>query len=146
MSQTSEEGISSPYIPTPDSAGAVDNYEELYPRGRPWQHPTTYLKFSDTVEESVSFALFNGFIYYMDDRDREWLEQYNADAQSQWFQRVTTIQDKESQASSPSSPIVISDDEYELVMAIFEKITDETPELLCHVSAFCLLWPVLLKC
>ncbi|KZT72208.1 hypothetical protein DAEQUDRAFT_705986 [Daedalea quercina L-15889] len=129
------------YIPTPDSTGLVDNYEELYPPGR-WKDPTTYLKFSDTVEESTSFALANGFIYYMDERDKEWFDRNNAEAGGEG----TSVQGAMSGSSTRSGraskakgkdpdvpqPAAMSEDEFELVMAIFEKVTHEKTEFLHH--------------
>lgn len=131
------------YIPTPDSTGLVDNYEELYPSRR-WKDPVTYLKFSDTVEESTLFALANGFIYYMDERDEDWLERNNAEAGGEG----TSAQGAMSGASTRSGraskakgkdpdipqPVHMSEDEFELVMAIFEKVTHEKTEFLHHVS------------
>ena len=130
------------YIPTPDSTGLMDNYEELYPPGR-WKDPVTYLKFSDTVEESTLFALANGFIYYMDERDKEWLDRNNAEAGGEG----TSAQGAMSGASTRSGraskakgkdpdipqPTHMSEDEFELVMAIFEKVTHEKTEFLHHV-------------
>ena len=77
-----EAPASSAYIPTPDSTGKVDNYDELYPPGR-WKDPVTYVKSSDTIEETVTDALANGFVYYMDERDEEWLEKNNEEARGE---------------------------------------------------------------
>lgn len=135
------------YIPTPDSTGLVDNYEELYAPGR-WKDPSTYLKFSDTVEESTLFALSHSFIYYMDERDKEWLDRNNAEAGGEG----TSAQGAMSGAGTRSGrgskakgkdldvpqPLTMSEDEFELVMAIFEKVTHEKTEFLHHVSRLCL--------
>lgn len=145
----SEKGNPAPaaYIPTPDSTGLVDNYEVLYPSRRR-KDPVTYLKFSDTVEESTLFALANGFIYYMDERDDEWLVRNNAEAGGEG----TSAQGAMSGASTRSGraskakgkdpdipqPAHMSEDEFELVMAIFEKVTHEKTEFLHHVSPYSL--------
>lgn len=133
------------YIPTPDSTGIVGNYEELYPSGR-WKDPTTYVKFSDTVEESISFSLANGFIFYMDERDKEWLDKNNEEARGEGtsaqgsVSSTSTRSGRSSKAKGKdpeiSQPIAMSEDEFELVMAIFEKVTHEKTEFLHHVSPF----------
>ncbi|OSX65465.1 hypothetical protein POSPLADRAFT_1167718, partial [Postia placenta MAD-698-R-SB12] len=129
------------YIPTPDSTGIVGNYEELYPSGR-WKDPTTYVKFSDTVEESISFSLTNGFIFYMDERDKEWLDKNNEEARGEGtsaqgsVSSTSTRSGRSSKAKGKdpeiSQPIAMSEDEFELVMAIFEKVTHEKTEFLHH--------------
>ena len=68
-----------PYIPTPDAAGIVNNYEGLYPHDR-WFLPQTHLRFADTLEDTVQFGLSNGYSYFMDERDKEWLEKNNQTA------------------------------------------------------------------
>ncbi|KAI0687709.1 enhancer of polycomb-like-domain-containing protein [Cytidiella melzeri] len=113
------------YIPTPDSTGKVDNYEELYAPNK-WRDPVTYVKSSDSVEESTSFALSNGFIYYMDERDKEWLDKNNEEARGEGPSKRVSRKGKESETIS------MSEDEFELVMAMFEKITHEKVEFLHH--------------
>ena len=129
------------YIPTPDSTGKVANYDELYPPGR-WRDPHEYLKSSDTTEESVSYALANGFIYYMDERDKEWLDKNNEEARgegtsAQGALTGTTRSGRSTKAKGKdpeiSQPAVMSEDEFELVLAIFEKVTHEKTEFLHHV-------------
>ena len=136
------------YIPTPDSTGIVENYEQLYPPGR-WKDPCTYVKSSDTVEESTSFALANGFIYYMDERDKEWLDKNNEEARgegtsAQGAISASTTRSVRSMKAKGKEPdvaqsVAMSKDEFELVMAIFEKVTHEKTEFLHHVSLFALL-------
>ncbi|KAH9949542.1 enhancer of polycomb-like-domain-containing protein [Amylocystis lapponica] len=136
-----EKAAPAAYIPTPDSTGLVDNYEELYPPSR-WKDPATYVKSSDTIEEACSFALSNGFIYYMDERDKEWLDKNNEEARGEG----TSAQGAVSQTNTRSGrsakgkgkdpdvnqSVVMSEDEFELVMALFEKITHEKTEFLHH--------------
>ncbi|KAF7800350.1 hypothetical protein EIP86_011600 [Pleurotus ostreatoroseus] len=135
-----KEAAPAAYIPTPDSTGVVADYEEFYPAGR-WKDPHEYLKSSDTTEESVSFALANGFIYYMDDRDKEWLDKNNEEARGEGTSaqgavsgttrsgRSTKVKGKDPEVSQPA---VMKEDEFELVMAIFEKVTHEKTEFLHH--------------
>ncbi|OBZ78426.1 Enhancer of polycomb-like protein 1 [Grifola frondosa] len=142
-STRSEKASAAPaaYIPTPDSTGVVDNYAELYPSDR-WKDPTTYVKSSDTVEEATSFALVNGFIYYMDERDKDWLDKNNEEARgegtsAQGALSVTSTRSGRSAKAKGKEPDVgqpvsMSEDEFELVMAIFEKITHEKTEFLHH--------------
>lgn len=134
------------YIPTPDSTGVVDNYAELYSAGR-WKDPHNHIKSSDTVEEATLFALTNGFIYYMDERDKEWLDKNNEQARGEGMstQSASTASSTRSARSAKAKgkepdiiqPISITEDEFELVMAIFEKVTYEKTEFLHHVGAAC---------
>lgn len=133
------------FIPTPDSTGVVVNYEEFYPSGR-WTDPHEYLKTSDTTEEAVAFALTNGFIYFMDERDKEWLDKNNEEARGEGTSaqgalsgttntrsgRSTKMKGKEPEISQPAT---LKEDEFELVMAIFEKVTHEKTEFLHHVCS-----------
>ncbi|KAL0958918.1 hypothetical protein HGRIS_014234 [Hohenbuehelia grisea] len=131
------------YIPVPQANGIADNYEELYPTGR-WKDPATYIATSTTVEECISGALANGFTYYMDERDQEWLEKNNEEARGEG----TSVQGAVSAANStrtsarsakakgkePEStqPVAITEDLFELVMGLFEKATHEKTEFLHH--------------
>ena len=133
------------YIPTPDSTGKVANYDDLYPPGR-WRDPHEYLKSSDTTEESVSSALANGFIYYMDERDKEWLDRNNEEARGEGTSAQGAV--SSSSAAGPrtsrsakakgkepdvSQAVAMSEDEFELVMGIFEKVTHVKTPFLHHV-------------
>lgn len=138
------------YIPTPDSTGIIDNYEELYPPNR-WKDPSTYIRSSETVEEAVSSALVDAFTYYMDERDKEWLDRNNEEARGEGTsaqgvlsaagtttrsglsQRSAKAKGKEPESTQPTA---ITEDEFELVMGIFEKVTHDTTEFLHHVSSF----------
>lgn len=115
------------YIPTPDSTGKVDNYEELYTSNK-WTDPVTYLKSSDSVEEATAFALAGGFIYYMDERDKEWLDKNNEEARGEGPSKRPSRKGKETET------VAMTEDELELVMALFEKVTHEKAEFLHHVS------------
>lgn len=134
------------YIPTPDSTGIVDNYDELYPSQR-WEDPGAYIRSSETVDEAVSNALVDAFTYYMDERDKEWLDRNNEEARGEGTsaqgalsasgattrsglsQRSAKAKGKEPEATQP---FAITEDEFELVMGIFEKVTHDTTEFLHH--------------
>ncbi|KAF5310721.1 hypothetical protein D9619_007669 [Psilocybe cf. subviscida] len=132
----------SAFIPTPDSTGIVDNYETLYPPNK-WKDPATYVCTSSTVEEHIVNGLANGFTYYMDERDQEWLEKNNEEARGEGtsVQGAVSVSGTRTSARSAkakgkepeaSQPVVITDDEFELVMGIFEKVTHERTEFLHH--------------
>lgn len=135
------------YIPTPDSTGIVANYDELYPPSQ-WTDPTSYVSSSTTVEEACTAGLANGFSYVMDERDKEWLDKNNEEARgegtsAQGAVSATATSTRASARSAKakgkepevSQPIVISEDEFELVMGLFEKETHEKTEFLHHVCA-----------
>ncbi|PPQ93891.1 hypothetical protein CVT25_007804 [Psilocybe cyanescens] len=130
------------FIPTPDSTGVVDNYEELYPPNK-WKDPATYVHTSQTVEEHITNGLANGFTYYMDERDKEWLDKNNEEARGEGTSAQgavsasgtrTSARSAKAKGKEPESslPVVISEDEFELVMGIFEKVTHEKTEYLHH--------------
>ncbi|KAH8110509.1 enhancer of polycomb-like-domain-containing protein [Phellopilus nigrolimitatus] len=136
---------SSAFIPVPDAAGIVDNVADLYPPDR-WTEPTSYVKFSNTVDDCMSNALVDGFTYAMDERDAEWLDKNNQEARgegtsSQASSSGTTTRSgglhrsakSKGKEAEPLTPVPMSEDEFELVMGLFEKAThDNTPFL--HVS------------
>lgn len=146
LKKKSNENASKPstaYIPTPDAAGVVDNWEELYPASR-WVDPSSYVKFSYTVEETLPRPLNDGFTYVMDERDLAWLEKNNAEARGEGTSSQAapaaagtttrsggsrTSKGKGKEADAPL-PVHISEDDFELVMGLFEKLThDKTPFL-----------------
>lgn len=135
-------------IPVPDSTGLVDNvnYEEWYQPNR-WTDPSTFIKSSDTVEDTWDSALNNGFTYLMDERDKEWLDKNNEEARGEGTSaagacaaatpttrsggpRSAKSKGKEAETSASMS---ITEDEFELVMGLFEKVTHEKAEFLHHV-------------
>ncbi|KAH7886603.1 enhancer of polycomb-like-domain-containing protein [Phlebopus sp. FC_14] len=134
------------FIPTPDSTGLVDSYADLYPPNR-WTQPDSYIRSSETVEESCFSALIDGFAYYMDERDKEWLDRNNEEARGEGTsaqgavsasgantrsglsQRSAKAKGKEPESAQPIS---ITEDEFELVMGIFEKVTHDKTEFLHH--------------
>ncbi|KAF9445195.1 hypothetical protein P691DRAFT_676156 [Macrolepiota fuliginosa MF-IS2] len=138
----SEKPTPAAYIPTPDSTGVVDNYEEFYPPNK-WRDPGSYVCMSLSVEESTVDGLANGFTYYMDERDKEWLDKNNEEARGEGTSAQgavsvsgtrTSARSAKAKGKEPdvSQPIVISEDEFELVMGIYEKVTHEKYEYLHH--------------
>lgn len=119
------------FIPTPDSAGTIDEatFSELYPKG--YVDPITYIRFSDTVEDATTGAVE----YTMDEDDEDWLEAYNASLSSSGKAKSQTAAEdsprrkgkgadkiKEDKSEEPSP---ISEDDFEQVMQLFEKVTEE---------------------
>ncbi|KAK2462409.1 hypothetical protein APHAL10511_005715 [Amanita phalloides] len=130
------------FIPVPDSTGIVENYEELYPPNR-WKDTATYLCASASVEESLRDSLAGGFTYYMDERDKEWLDKNNEEARGEGTsaQGAVSVAGTRSSARSAKAkgkepdivqPVAITEDEFELVMGLFEKVTHERTEFLHH--------------
>ncbi|KAK7031410.1 enhancer of polycomb-like protein [Favolaschia claudopus] len=129
------------YIPTPDSTGIVDGYEPLYT----WKDPVTYVCTSTTVEEGVNYALAHECTYYLDERDQEWLDKNNEEARGEGTSAQgamssasglrTSSRSAKAKGKEPesSAAVVISADEFELVMGLFEKVTHEKTEHL-HLS------------
>ena len=136
------------YIPIPDNAGLVEDYESLYPPNR-WRDPVSYFKTSETTEETTQDALAHGFTYFMDERDKEWLDKNNEEARGEGTSAQgavstsgTTTRTSQRSAKAKgkepdvAQPIAISEDEFELVMGLFEKVTHEKTEFLHHVCYF----------
>ena len=134
---------STAFIPVPDAAGIVENFDELYPPGKLVEYQS-YIKFSDTVDESLLYGLNDGFTYFMDERDEEWLEKNNQDARGEGTSSQpsnasgTTTRSgglhrsAKSKGKEPEThqAVQMSEDNFELVMGLFEKIThDNTPFL-----------------
>ncbi|THV08426.1 hypothetical protein K435DRAFT_824921 [Dendrothele bispora CBS 962.96] len=136
-----KESVQAAFIPIPDSAGRVDNYEEFYPPNR-WKDPISYVMSSLTVEESSSAALANGFTYYMDERDKEWLDKNNEEARGEGTSVQGAVSTSSTRTSARSAKakgkepeaqsVVMNEDEFELVMGLFEKLAHENTEFLHH--------------
>ena len=134
----------SAFIPTPDSTGIVDNYEEWYPADK-WKDPASYVCTSTTVEEANTNGLSGGFVYYMDERDQAWLDKNNEEARGEGTSVQGAVSGTRASARSAKAkgkepetcqPSTISQDEFELVMGLYEKITHERTEYLHHVRHF----------
>ena len=137
--------VSTAYIPTPDSTGIVEGFEEFYPPGK-WVDPETYIRWSETVDDSVENGLTGTFTYYMDERDQDWLEKNNEEARGEGTSaqgaaasatptRSGLSRSAKSKGKEPDvpQPFAITEDEFELVMGIFEKVTHDKTEFLHHV-------------
>jgi hypothetical protein len=85
----------------------------------------------------------------MDERDKEWLDKNNEEARGEGTSAQGAVSTpgtatRTSQRSAKAKgkepdvaqPIVISEDEFELVMGLFEKVTHEKTEFLHHVRYF----------
>ncbi|KAF9519381.1 hypothetical protein BS47DRAFT_29976 [Hydnum rufescens UP504] len=130
---TKVEDAAAASIPIPDATGIVEDYTQQYPPDV-WTDPNTYIKSSDTVEESIEGVLLGSFTYDMDERDVEWLEKNNSIARGEGSStspvsgrthppsRNAKTRSKET-TDRPS--FVITETELELVMGLFEKFTDE---------------------
>jgi hypothetical protein len=70
------------FIPIPDNTGLVEDYESLYPPDR-WRELVSYVKTSETIEETTQDALSHQFTYLMDERDKEWLDKNNEEARGE---------------------------------------------------------------
>ena len=139
------------FIPTPDSTGTIDQalFDRLYPSDA-FVDPISYIKFSDTVEE----AQIGAVNYTMDEDDEDWLEAYN----------LTVVANLDGKTSVHSSPVgaslsadasrggrarvkgdkgkgsevamgPIGEDEFEEIMELFERITEEKAPM-AHVVSF----------
>ncbi|KAL1757870.1 enhancer of polycomb-like-domain-containing protein [Schizophyllum commune] len=125
------------FIPIPDNTGLVSNYEELYPPNK-WKDPITKLATSITVEEATNDSIVDGFTYYLDERDKEWLDRNNEEARGEGTSAQGAISSRNAPRSAKGKgkepdhpqPVLISEDEFELIMGVFEKAThDKTPYL-----------------
>ncbi|PBK67202.1 hypothetical protein ARMSODRAFT_1020694 [Armillaria solidipes] len=131
----------SSYIPTPDSTGLVKDHDKLYP-AKKFTTPTSYISSSETVEEQLVAGLVHGCTYFMDERDAEWLERNNEEARGEGTsaQAALSVSARTSGRSTKgkgreadsSSPISVKEDDFELVMGLFELITHEETEYLHH--------------
>ncbi|KAK0201481.1 enhancer of polycomb-like-domain-containing protein [Desarmillaria ectypa] len=131
----------SSYIPTPDSTGIVKDHDKLYP-AKKFTTPASYISSSETVEEQLVAGLVHRCTYFMDERDVGWLEKNNEEARGEGTSaqaalgvsartsgRTTKGKGKE---ADTSNPISVKEDEFELVMGLFELITHEETEYLHH--------------
>lgn len=133
----------SAYIPTRSSTTLPDGeYTALYKPG--YVDPISYIRFSDTVEDTTRGAVN----YTMDEDDEDWLEDFNepfaaAAAKSDKGKAKERDGDKDSQQpvvveaydafadagkcldelSDPKK--ALSEDDFEKIMELFEQVTDE---------------------
>ncbi|KAL0573518.1 Enhancer of polycomb-like protein 1 [Marasmius crinis-equi] len=135
-----EEPAPTAYIPIPDSTGVANDYEHLYPSNR-YKDPVGYIQSTYTVEDCTDATLAGGFAYLMDERDAEWLTKNNEEARGEGTSAQgavsgarTSSRSTKAKGKEPDSvqPIVITEDQFELVMGLFEKVTHEKTEFLHH--------------
>ncbi|KAH8828066.1 enhancer of polycomb-like-domain-containing protein [Flagelloscypha sp. PMI_526] len=132
------------YIPTPESRGTADNWQELYPT-HVWKDPVSFVCSSTTADEAITNGLDADFTYYMDERDKDWLDRNNEEARGEGTSAQGAMSSPTVRSPKPSSsskakgkdpealqPVVISEDDFELVMSIFERVTHEKTEFLHH--------------
>jgi len=91
-----------------------------------WKQPDAYARFSDTIEESGASAIIDGFSYFMDERDKEHRNNEEARGEGSRAQGIlstsaTTTQCQGERQGIGAQPVTISEDEFELIMGIFEK-------------------------
>ena len=149
-----------PNIPIPDATGVVEQevYDALYKRDFPFALPSTYIRFSDTVEEATG-----GVTYCLDEEDESWLENFNAGPPStstsangaaegsssslngnsqpanetgrgrrgsprkgKEKEKSSSPRKEEVNGSAATGPGKLEEDDFELLMDTFEKVTDET--------------------
>lgn len=120
------------HIPTPKSVEVLSQaqYNKEYPSGA-YSDPVTYVRFSDTVEMATQ-----GPPYCMDDDDKGWLDKHNEKARKE-AQKVEKDSKVSEQAQykalmkrDAAKYTVISEDEFETVMFVFERATCERHPLL----------------
>ncbi|GAA5835490.1 hypothetical protein JCM11251_005250 [Rhodosporidiobolus azoricus] len=135
------------YIPTRSCVQIPDEeYRALYKSG--YVDPFSYIRFSDTVEDCIKGAV----AYTMDEDDEDWLEDFNAQfsgendkakasstADEETGGRGARVKGKaadEPSASSSSAsdlPGPLSEDDFELIMEVFELVTDAKAPM-AHVN------------
>ncbi|KIY63417.1 hypothetical protein CYLTODRAFT_137134 [Cylindrobasidium torrendii FP15055 ss-10] len=127
------------YIPTPESA-VVEGYEKRHPQ-RKWRDPATYVTHSETVDEAWVCGLADGCTYFMDERDKAWLDKNNEDARGEGTSaaagvsphRLSPRSAKTKGKEPEASPAVVMDENaFELAMGLFELATHREAEFLHH--------------
>ncbi|WAQ87927.1 hypothetical protein PtA15_9A51 [Puccinia triticina] len=124
-----------PHIPIPDAAGLVDpaTYEALYAHSKIFL-PSSYIRFSDTVEDTLG-----GVLYTMDEEDEAWLNRFNSE-NAPGIEHTSTPDDstknrktnsrkgkeKERAGVENDGPGRLAEDDFEAIMDHFEKTTEET--------------------
>lgn len=152
-SEASAEAAKAAYsIPVPDAHGTLSNAEfsQLYPSGV-YSDPVTYIRFSDTVEDCIK-----GPSYNMDEDDQDWLETRNTGAQEALTAAIRNTKTgplaavggkgkaKEKLREEAIEKLVsenqasyraISEDQFEMIMTVFEQVTnDQVPFLHLDVT------------
>ncbi|TIC09887.1 hypothetical protein E3Q15_03288 [Wallemia mellicola] len=113
-------------IPTPDATGRVTNYEKLY-KPLPAPEAWSYIKYSDTIEE----AQLGGLIYTIDERDFRFIQEHNKAVKGEG----TSTDGSKNDSDSKNTDMLIEEDTFELIMSVFEKVTDDiAPTLHTDIS------------
>lgn len=125
------------HIPTPEAKAVLmqREYHDLYKLGA-YSDPVTYIRTSKTVEESV-----RGPSYILDEDDNEWLEGRNKKAAEALATALRTARppssakgkNKEKSRDELAASLarenvdlkVISQDEFEMVITVFEQVTSD---------------------
>jgi len=130
------------------------NYNKLYPPNR-YAEPNSYVRFSDTVEESSGG--WGGLGYCLDDEDLEWLRGFNSKAEGSSGSgdvgasplrekvgentmpppagRPSRGKGKEKEKDGPAPPVFISEDTFEYIMGVLEKNAADSVPMLHTVSS-----------
>lgn len=97
-----------------------------------WERSTLVAKASDTLEESQGDVLTGGYAYVLDERDEEWLGRNNKTANGEGTSAsgaAGTPRGRSAKARGKEPEVVpsvaITEDEFELVMGLFERLTEE---------------------
>ncbi|KAJ7832520.1 hypothetical protein B0H14DRAFT_3712033 [Mycena olivaceomarginata] len=126
-------------IPIPGSVRLVENYAELYPSKR-WMDTGTYLHSTQTISEACSAALLNhDYTYYMDESNKMWLD--NTNSQCRVEERIAQ-EPRSADTPGICGRLFISEDEFELVMGLFETLTG--PQLHQELPDFSIFKPFFL--
>ncbi|KAJ7936366.1 hypothetical protein B0H13DRAFT_1853430 [Mycena leptocephala] len=126
-------------IPIPGSVRLVENYAELYPSNR-WMDTATYLHWTQNISEACSAALLNhDYTYYMDEFDKMWLDNTNYHCRVE--ERIAQ-EPRSADTQEICSRLFISEDEFELVMGLFETLTG--PQLHQELPDFSIFKPFFL--
>ncbi|EJD52586.1 hypothetical protein AURDEDRAFT_158321 [Auricularia subglabra TFB-10046 SS5] len=130
-------------IPIPDASGLAAGSDSLYPPGKFKDH-TLHLRFSDTVEESIANGLAGGYTYYMDEEDNTWLQRNNQEARGEGSSSQpargassstpTSRRNGKAKESDPVVAVAMSEDEFELVMGLFERRAADPPFPFLHLD------------
>ncbi|CAK5263629.1 unnamed protein product [Mycena citricolor] len=112
------------FIPTPAAEGKVSDYNLLYPPDK-WKKPATYIYTTTTVEEAVTNAFLDyDLTYYMDEVDMQWLERNNQEARGEGTSAAA--EKLKGGGAETGLPVSISEDEFELVMGLLDKLIEPT--------------------
>ncbi|UZJ57280.1 hypothetical protein CBS101457_006600 [Exobasidium rhododendri] len=126
------------HIPTPEAKAVLtqNEYSTLYPSGA-YSDPVTYVRSSETVEQSCQ-----GPAYCMDEDDNDWLEERNKKAEQAIAAALKNVKSPLSSmkgkgkertkeemmanlAKDDANLKVISCEEYEMIITVFEQVTAE---------------------